>query len=165
MLFLSGAPGSSVHDLTIRIPEGVTTAEYRGLTTRNDARRIDVVGDAPQSVDTRGVMLASGGTLSDSTVSMSGKVTVGVWMQPAAPSGETIVVRDSTVTAATGVYSQGGGRVERLSIAGIGPGIVALGGYTKVESSLVRVSTSISDAVVALPGSPEPRSGLRTTRS
>jgi hypothetical protein len=152
VIFLNGAPGSSIHDLTIKIPAGVATPNYRGLTTTNYARRIDVV-ESDQQNGTRGVMLVNGGTLVDSTVSMSspGSAT-GVWMQMSAASAEPSLVRDSRIDAATGIWADGGGRVERSVITGIGPGLYAQGGHTAVEQSLIRGTMDTSTDVYASPG-------------
>jgi hypothetical protein len=148
VLFLSGGDGTQVHDLTIRIPVNVA-AGYRGLALKDAARQIDVVEIAPQGSEPTGVLLADGGTLSDSTVTMTDPGTVGVAMQSSGPAHQPNVVRDSTVTAPKAVYSDGGGRVERSHLIADAPAVYAKRGLTEIDGSLLRVTGQGTTAVFA----------------
>jgi hypothetical protein len=134
VLRLIAGPGSSVHDLTIRLPQGMQ-AGFGGLATKNAARRIEVIDEDPtQVIDRYGVELFDGGTLEDSSVRLSHlqdttAVSFGV-------GGGA--VRRSTLSARTGVYSYGG-TIERSRITGE-TGVLGDGNVTAISGSLIRVS-------------------------
>src|SRR5215211_1541243 len=71
VLRLVGGPGTSIHDLTIRLPQSAS-AGLAGLWTKNTARRVDVVEDSTQANPRSGVELVNGGVLEDSKVTLSG---------------------------------------------------------------------------------------------
>jgi hypothetical protein len=151
VLFLNGGEGTSIHDLAIRIPPNVA-ADYRGLTLKDAARRIDVIQEPGQTNSPRGVLLVNGGTLSDSTVTMSEWGTVGVAMQNSGPP-EPNVIRGSTVAGPNAVYVDGGGRVERSYLIGDTPAVYAKNGRTEIVNSLLRVTDPVGTVVFAA-GSP-----------
>ena len=151
VLFLNGGDGTSIHDLTIRVPANVAD-NFRGLTLRDVARHIEVVQEPGQSSYARGVLLVGGGTLSDSTVTMTDWGSVGVAMQTSGPSAPNLL-RDSTIAGLNAVYVDGGGRIERSHLIGETPGVYAKGGLTEIESSLIQVTSNIGIDVF-LAGSP-----------
>jgi hypothetical protein len=61
VLTLTGAPGSSIHDLAIQIPSNVTQ-DFVGLRTKSAARHIEVAEDQPQPQNVIGVFLAENGS-------------------------------------------------------------------------------------------------------
>jgi hypothetical protein len=139
VLFLNGGDGTSIHDLTIRIPANVA-AGYRGLTLKDAARRIEVVQETGQTNSPSGVLLANGGTLSDSTVTMTDWGTKGVAMEKTGPAFPPNVIRDSTIAGVQALYVDGGGRVERSYLIGETPAVYAMNGLTEIESSLLRIT-------------------------
>ena len=73
VLRLSAGAGSSIHDLTIRLPQNAVDG-FSGLHTNSAARRIEVVEDPTQdNVPRYGVDLVTGGALEDSTVTLNGQ--------------------------------------------------------------------------------------------
>ncbi len=78
---LIGGAGSSVQDLTIKLPQSAA-AGLKGLSTSNLGRRIEVIEDPTQANKRYGVELVNGGTLEDSSVALgSGQDTVGVLLE------------------------------------------------------------------------------------
>jgi hypothetical protein len=131
---LEGGAGSSIHDLTIRLPESAA-AGYSGLTTGSPARRIEVIEDATEANFRYGARLDAQGTLEDSTVTLAGKhQATGVVSEV-----NTTAVRRSTVSAGTGITSYGGA-IERSRITGSEYGIYANGGVTTLSESLIRLT-------------------------
>jgi len=131
VLTLKGGPGSSVHDLTVKLPQ---YAQGYGLYTSNGARRIDVVEHADQLNMREGVVRVSGGTLEDSEVQLvrDGKSTA---VALGAGGG---ILRRSDVAASKGVLSQYGDTViERSRVQGLSYGVRALGGVTTIRSSRI----------------------------
>jgi hypothetical protein len=141
VLFLNGGDGTSIHDLTIRIPVNVATADYRGLTLKDAARRIEVVEVSPQAKSTTGVLLLDGGTLSDSTVALSDYGTIGVTMQRVGALAPPNVVRDSNISAVQGMWVDGGGRIERSYVTGEAPAVYVKNGLTEIKDSLLRTTS------------------------
>ena len=117
-LLLQAGDGSSIHDLGIYIPAG--TSGYTGLVTTANVKRIAVIEHLihPVGGSRTGVRLLSGGTLADSTVELNeSELTFGVMFG----HGMGLVgghVRNSTVSAGVGVFSQWGGSVDRSRITG-----------------------------------------------
>ena len=140
VLDLIGGAGSSVHDLTIRLPENAANG-LTGLSTVNAARRIEVVEDSTQSnLNFReGVELQDGGTLEDSSVTLSNaQQTVGVRF---GIGGGT--VRRSALTGRTGVRSgDGGGTIERSRVTASDEGVEAAVNLTAIVASVIRVTES-----------------------
>jgi hypothetical protein len=134
VLKLEAAPGSSVHDLTIRTPENATLYA-KGLVTRNVARRIEVVDNPTQVHAAReGVELHHGGALEDSTVSLAGGGTVAVGLHP----GET-AVRRSALRARTAVYNHSSidATVEHSWLTG-SVGVRSYTGVLELSGSVIR---------------------------
>jgi hypothetical protein len=133
VLNLKGGVGSSVHDLTIEVPQ---YSNGDGLYTWNAARRIYVGEAVEQSHGHDGVKLFSGGTLEDSEVrlmreSNTTAVELGV-------GGGT--VRRSVVSAGTGVMSRyGDGVVESSFVTGSDFGVRALSNVTTVRSTRIHL--------------------------
>jgi hypothetical protein len=156
VLRLEGGPGTSIHDLTIRLPENAT-GEPRALTTSNLAHDI-AVDQHPIQVGQRfGVDLYEGGVLKDSTVSLDGTDdTTAVRVFGGGGS-----MRRSTVSAQTGVYLYGddGATVEQSRITGSYVGVRAYKGENKVSNSLIRFGASGDGAGL----SPRPVAGSDST--
>lgn len=132
ILSLYGGPGSSVRDLTLRVPAGVENS-FTALMTSATARRIEVIEDSTQTNQRSGVALF-GGTLEDSTVMLDGEdETRGVRFFEAPGT-----LRRSTVSAQIGVYSRLGGTVERSRVTGTRTGVTAYQGTTTVTGSVIR---------------------------
>jgi hypothetical protein len=109
VLRLMGGAGTSIHDLTIQIPPGVTLA-HEGLATDGVARRIQVTEVSGQIASHIGVALKNGGVLEDSVVQLgTADETTGVVFDA---GGGT--VRDSIVVGRTAVESHYGGTLERV---------------------------------------------------
>ena len=148
VLWLEGGAGSSVHDLTIRLPENASTG-LRGLVTANMARRIEVLQDATQSNQYAGVDLGDSGTLEDSSVTLdSAQDTTAVRLY-----GGSATVRHSVISAQTGAYSYGGA-IERSRVSGATVGVAAYRGATTIAGSVIRFSEEFARGIAAsaLPG-------------
>jgi hypothetical protein len=139
VLRLEGGPGTSIHDVTIRVPENATT-EPRALTTNNLAHHIAVDEHQIQVGQRFGVDLYEGGVLEDSTVSLDG--TDDTTAVRVFAGGGTM--RRTTVSAQTGVYLYGddGATVERSRITGSYVGVQAYKGENTVSNSLIRFGAS-----------------------
>lgn len=148
VLFLNGGQGSSIHDLTIRIPANIADKDYRGLTLKDAASRIEVAQEPGQSDHARGVFVADGGMLSDSTVTLHNWASVGVAMQKSGPHPPN-VIRDSTIAAGNAVYVDGDARIERSHLIGETPAVYAKGGLTEIESSLLQATDPVATGVFA----------------
>jgi hypothetical protein len=133
VLTLKGGVGSSVHDLTIKLPQ---YSNGDGLYTSNAARRIYVWEAVEQSHGRHGVTLVSGGTLEDSESRLAREpnttaVELGV-------GGGT--VRRSTASAGTGVLSRyGDGMIEGSFVTGSDFGVRALSNVTTVRNTRVHL--------------------------
>jgi hypothetical protein len=151
VLELLGGAGTSVHDLTVRLPEDAPTA-ITGLLTSGLARRIQVIEPPFQTHDfRRGVWLMDGGTLEDSTVDIgTGQKTTGVLLGNGGVSdsgGNT--VRNSTVSGRTGIAARHGASIERSRITGLVTGVDGAGDLTRVSDSLIRLTGSFGQGVLA----------------
>jgi hypothetical protein len=135
VLRLFGSASSSVQDLRIKIPVNAA-GQSNGLSTDGVARRIDVVEDSSQQTERNGVHLENGGTLEDSSVVLSAAApgATAIWIDA---GGGT--VRDSTVSAATGVVAFHGATIERSRFLASGLGIGAGAGVTNIRSSIIQV--------------------------
>ena len=132
VLELEGGAGSSVHDLTIRLPQDAAVGA-RAFATVNVARRIEVVGHPTQAnPGFVGVRLQSGGTLEDSTVTLNSSGSTAALLDA---GGGT--VRRATLAAQTALRSVYGGTVERSRLAGR-LGVAHHGHPLKLSRSLVR---------------------------
>ena len=146
VLRLIGGAGSSVHDLTIRLPQNAADG-FSGLNTTNAARRIKVIEVPAQVSNNRyGVGLIDGATLEDSSVTLDGQLaTVAVSLLT-----PDVAVRRSALSARTGAESWGG-TIERSRVTGAYVGLFAKRGLTSVAGSLIRVTGGSSNAVFAMP--------------
>ncbi len=145
VLRLVGGAGSSVHDLTIRVPQNAAGG-LKGLSTANAGRRIEVVEDTTQANKRYGVELVNGGTLEDSSVTLgSAQESTGVLFE----SGGGSLLR-SAVSARVGVWSEYGGTVERSRLTGSEVGLAAYRGMTSVSSSVVRFTNGFGAGIVGL---------------
>ena len=144
VLRLVGGPGTSIHDLTIRLPQSAS-AGLAGLWTKNTARRVDVVEDSTQANPRSGVELVNGGVLEDSKVTLSGGV--GGLAARFSPGGAT--VRRSELSAWIGVMSDYGGTIERSRITGLVGGVNAERNLTTITGSLIRLTQGSSTGIVA----------------
>jgi hypothetical protein len=131
------SPGSSIHDLTIRLPQNATGV-LSALATDALARRIEVTEDPTQTSNRSGVVLENGGRLEDSSV------TLGSVQNTQAVSfgqgGGT--VRRSVLSAQYGAVSRSGGTIERSRVTGTNNGVVASSGATTITGSVIRFGGS-----------------------
>ena len=148
---LFGGDGTSIHDLTIRLPQN---AQMTGLMTTNTAQRIEIVEDPTQAYNRTGAELEYGGTLEDSTVTVGN--AQGARAVRLGNGGGT--VRRSVLSGRTGVVSDYGGTIERSRITSAANGLLANGGVTTVTASLIRLTETGGDAISALT-----HSGTHTT--
>jgi hypothetical protein len=145
VLRLMGGAGTSIHDLTVRMPPGVTLA-HEALATDGVARRIQVTEDPGQLASHVGVVLKNGGVLEDAVVQLGTDLeTTGVVFDA---GGGT--VRDSIVIGRTAVESREGGTLERVRARGFNNGVIAEGNVTTIRSSLIRVTGPIATGISAL---------------
>jgi hypothetical protein len=147
VLSLIGGAGSSVHDLTIKLPQHM---EGRGLYTSNVARRIDVVEHPDQSHPREGVRLVAGGTLEVSDVSLVREANT----TAVAFGGGGGTMRDTTLNAGTGVLSRNGDSlIEGSLVQASDYGVRALGKVTTIRSSRVHLISSQGTIIRAEPQS------------
>lgn len=151
VLNLLAGSGSSVHDLTVRLPQNAP-GQMVGVVTNSLLQRISVVEDPTQVNATRdGVQLAFGGTLADSTVQLgTGQQTTAAVLGGrfgVADGGNTI--RASTLSADWGIASVHGATVERSRVTGLSYGIRNFGDLTTVRDSLVRLTGPSGTAIRA----------------
>jgi hypothetical protein len=147
VLTVKGGAGSSVHDLTIKLPQ---YAQGYGLYTFNDARRIGVTEHADQLHPREGVRLVAGGTLEDSEVWLprDGNTTAVAF----GAGGGTL--RRSTVNAGTGVLSwYGDSVIEDSRVQASDYGVRAQGKITTISSSWVYLLGYYGTAIRAEPHS------------
>ena len=151
VLSLRAGSGSSVHDLTVRLPQNAP-GQMAGVVTNSLLQRISVVEDPTQvNAGRDGVQLAFGGTLANSTVQLgTGQLTTAAVLGGrfgVADGGNTI--RESTLSADTGIASAHGATVERSRVTGLRYGIRNLGDLTTVKDSLVRLTGPFGTAIRA----------------
>jgi hypothetical protein len=151
VLWLGGADGSSVHDLTIRIPPKAAQS-FRGLLmTTGTARRIEVVQAAVQQSHHVGAELSEDSVLEDSTVTLdSAQDTTGVSLADTIPGGAPSVLRGSVVRAATGVDVYHGGTIERSRVIGENRAVVVAGGSATVSDSLLTITGTFGTVLRAV---------------
>jgi hypothetical protein len=133
-LWLIAGAGSSIHDLTIRLPQNAQEG-FEALFTDTTARRIQVVEDPVQANRRYGVNLHPGGILEDSSVTLGGVQESGAVLIP--QSGAT--VRRSALSARIGVLSYGG-TIEQTRVTGVQYGIRAFRDATAINDSLIRLT-------------------------
>ena len=135
VLRLSAGAGSSIHDLTIRLPQDAVSG-FSGLHTNSAARRIEVVEDPTQdNVPRYGVDLVTGGALEDSTVTLNGQhSTSAVFLVT-----PDVAVRRSALSARVGATTNGG-TIEHSRVTGEYIGVSAFRGLTAISGSLIRAT-------------------------
>jgi hypothetical protein len=151
VLNLLAGSGSSVHDLTVRLPQNAP-GQMVGVVTNSLLQRISVVEDPTQvNANRDGVQLSFGGTLADSTVHLgTGQQTTAAVLGGrfgVADGGNT--VRASTLSADWGIASVHGATVERSRVTGLSYGIRNFGDLTTVRDSLVRLTGPSGTAIRA----------------
>src|SRR3954451_2829163 len=148
LLDLEGGPGTTVHGLSIQLPQMAATGT--ALFTNADVKGVDISEQTPQAITHLGVSLIGNGTLEDSTVSMyPGSQATGVAL------GGSATLRNSTVSARTGVMSVYGGSIQRSWLTGDDYALFARGGTTSIENSMLRVNSASGTGIGALAlGSP-----------
>jgi hypothetical protein len=145
VLRLVGGAGSSVHDLTIKLPQ-TAAAGLRGLSTSNLGRRIEVIEDPTQANKRYGVELVNGGTLDESSVALgNGQDTAGILFE----SGGGAVWR-SAVSAKVAVHSEHGGTIEQSRLTASETGVAAYRNTTAIRSSLIRFTATPGAGIGAL---------------
>jgi hypothetical protein len=143
VLLLDGGAGSSVHDLTIRLPKNAAGG-LKGLSTVNTARRIEVLEDPTQSNQRVGVELAGAGLLEDSRVTLDGaQDTTAVQL-----FGGAATARRSAFSARTGAYSYGG-TFERSRVSGADVGVRAWRETTTIRASVISFSEASGRGIAA----------------
>jgi hypothetical protein len=151
VLRLSAGAGSSIHDLTIRLPEKAVDG-FSGLHTNSAARRIEVVEDPTQdNVPRYGVDLVEEGALEDSTVTLNGQhSTSAVFL--VTPG---VAVRRSALSARVGAKTWGG-TIERSRVTGEYIGVSAFSDLTAITGSLIRTTGAHAFGIYAegTPASP-----------
>ena len=150
---LIGGPGTSVHDLTIQLPQ-TAAAGLRGLSTANLGRRIEIVEDQMQANKHYGVELVNGGTLEDSSVTLgSAQDTTGIIFETGGGA-----VRRSTASARFGLWSEYGGTIEHSRLTGSQAGVAAYRNTTAVSQSVIRFTDAFGAGIGAAT-----RLGFQTT--
>jgi hypothetical protein len=135
VLRLAAGAGSSIHDLTIRLPQNVVSG-FSGLHTNSTARRIEVVEDPTQAnVPRYGVDLVAGGALEDSTVTLNGQHSTSAVLLVT----PDVAVRRSALSARVGVMTNGG-TIEHSRLTGEYIGVRAFRGLTAISGSLIRAT-------------------------
>ena len=144
VLRLSAGAGSSIHDLTIRLPQHAVSG-FSGLHTNSAARRIEVVEDPTQAnVPHYGVDLVTGGALEDSTVTLNGQhSTSAVFL--VTPG---VAVRRSTLSARVGATTWGGS-IEHSRVTGEYIGVSAFRNVTAITGSLISATAANAYGIYA----------------
>jgi len=143
VLWLTAGAGSSIHDVTIRLPQNAQEGAV-GLLTDTAVRRVQVVEDPVQANRRYGMDLRPGATLEDSSVALGGVQDSGAVVIP--QSGAT--VRRSTLSARIGVVSYGG-TIEQTRVTGVQYGIRAFRDTTAVSGSLIRLTGTYGTGIYA----------------
>jgi hypothetical protein len=141
---LFGGAGSSIHDLTIRLPFQ-SVSGLAGLRTGNTARRIEVIEHQTQTQPRVGVALEGGGTLEDSSVTLGSVETSAVFF---GNGGGT--VRRSALNARIGAKSWGG-TIERSRVTSAGSGVLAEANVTAISGSVIRFADAGWSGIAAIP--------------
>ena len=139
VLYVAGAPGTSIHDLTVAIPQNVGQS-FQGLATYNTARHIEITEDLTQTQPHYGAVIVGTGVLEDSSVKLNtaGSAT-GVLLGDAALD-ERPTLRRSTVYAGIGVDADGPSAVERSRVVAGKLGVVAAGDDVAITDSLLSLN-------------------------
>lgn len=154
VLSLTNGDGSSVRDLTVRIPEtpaaGFTGLKLAGKIT---AGRIEVIEAPIQGGARLGAFVWDGAVLEDSTVTLAyEKQADGVSLDNTSPAAPAGVLRGSVVQAGIGVDSWDGGTIERSRIAGGSHAVWAVGQGNTIRDSALTISGPLGAVLLAQTG-------------
>jgi hypothetical protein len=143
-----GGPGSSLSDLTVRIPTPIAAEQYYGVYGGNNASfdLADLRVEAPAPFNGFGMLLEAGGSVDDTTVALpnggAGNLNTGI------QSYSNLSITDTNVAGDTGIsYSPPVGTLtmRRTSIDAFGPGITLEAGDMDIASSVIETqSTGVS---------------------
>jgi hypothetical protein len=149
VLRVYGGPGTSVHDLTVKLPANVVGGTT-GLETDAAVSRVRVWEADPSQANSRIGMYLNGGTADHMDLDLASlqNTTAIVLGDPSA------TVTHSTLAARVGVYSGYGGTIKTSTISGTTHGVVAARGTTTVASSFVSLGGANGPVVeaIAYPG-------------
>jgi hypothetical protein len=135
LLDLEGGPGTTIHDLSIQLPQmaGAST----GLFTNASVKGVVISEPTAQAITHLGVSLIGNGALDGSSVTMfPGTQAIGVALAGSA------TMKDSSVSAHTAVASTYGGTIQRSWLTGDDYALKASGGTTNIENSVLRVNSA-----------------------
>jgi hypothetical protein len=151
VLDLDGGPGSSLRDLTIRIPQEVAD-NFRGLLTTNTARRIEITEEPLQTKHHYGALVLGGGVLEDSSVALDpGDNTTGVLLGDATSLSGPNVLRRSVVRAGIGARIEEHAMIERSRVTAGATGIRATGDDIAINDSVLILGGSVGTVLRAEP--------------
>jgi hypothetical protein len=149
VLDLEGGPGSSVHDLTIHIPQEVAE-RFRGLLTTSRAQRIEITEEPVQAKHHYGALVLMGGVLEDSSVVLDpGVNTTGVLLGEADSVSGPNVLRRCVVRAEIGAHIEEHSVIERSSVTAGSTGIRAAGEDIAINDSLLILGGSVGTVLRA----------------
>ena len=144
VLNLVAGPGSSVHDLTVHIPQNAGVG-MDGIRTFNLARNVLVDEDPTQSNMRRGVELR-GGSLENSVIRLSQTGdTFGVLMSDAAGT-----VAHCDISAKEALRTNVPTLIDRTRISGGSAGVDTFAGTTTITSSLVQASAASGSGLATI---------------
>jgi hypothetical protein len=149
VLQLAGGPGSSLRDLTIRIPQEVAE-NFRGLLTTSTAQRIEITEEPIQTKHHYGALILGGGVLEDSSVELDpGENTTGVLLGDATSVSGPNVLRRSVVRAEIGARIEEHAVIERSRVTAESTGITAAGEDIAIDDSLLILGGSVGTVLRA----------------
>jgi hypothetical protein len=133
ILSMAAVKGTSIHDLTIRIPEWASQPMI-GLESVNDVKRVNVTEDPKQLKAHTGAHIWGGATLEDSSVDMGGDGPGVVFY---AGGG---AVRDSVIRGKVGIETvYGGVSIERSRVLAYDVGVQADRDVITISDSLIHL--------------------------
>jgi hypothetical protein len=130
----SGTTASSIHDLTVRLPQSVQSG-YVGLQSEADVQRVDVV-EAPSQSQLRTGIRVEGSDLGDSTVTLG--TNTGSSYAVVMYNG-TETVRNVTGTGRWGLLTFGG-TIDHARLLGTKTGIEVARGVVIATDTLITVT-------------------------
>ena len=137
VLYLDAWSGSSIHDLTVRIPQEVAE-NFSGLVTTSAARRIEVTAEPIQGKRHYGAVLEAGAVLEDSSVTLDpGENSIGVMLHESNAFSGPNVLRRSAIRAEIGAQIQGPNVMERSRVIAGARGVTAAGSDIAITDSLL----------------------------
>jgi hypothetical protein len=153
LLAVVGGPGSSIHDLSIHLPQMASGGA--AMATNADVQRTFIYEDPQQANLHTGIFLGGGATFSDSAILMDPKAnTIGITTVGVSGGG---TVRNVSVAAHYGVISQDYLTIQRSSITASDTGLLVKGATTNIENSVIRATSATAQGINAQPyGDPHP---------